>query len=191
MAQIILDKLKKKFAHALVCTHQTHGNETAEILKDDILSVCEFLRDDPELKMSMLMDLTCVDWLTRVPYRFDVVYHLYSIEKKHRVRLKVGVSLESPHIDSVVSVWKGANWFEREAFDMYGIIFDGHPKLKRILLYPEFVGYPLRKDYPIDKRQPLIENRSRNINYGIQGVSGDPITAGDPTIVQITKKVKA
>lgn len=197
MAQIIIDKLQRKFAHAILATHNELGNETVTLEKEDIVPLCEFLRDDPALKMSMIMDVTCIDWPHREETdealgRFDVVYHLYSLEKRHRIRLKVPVSGEPPVIDSVVCVWKGANWFEREAFDMYGVIFKNHPDLRRILLYPEFEGYPLRKDYPIDQRQPLVANRQRNTDYGIQGVTGDSITAGNPTIVQIghPKQVK-
>jgi NADH-quinone oxidoreductase subunit C len=187
MAQIILDKLKQKFGHAVISTHAKFGNETAVIKKEDLLPLCEYLKKDPVLDMSMIMDVTCVDWPEREEERFDVVYHLYSIEKKHRVRLKVPVGGEPPTIASVCSVWKGANWFEREAFDMYGVVFEGHPDLRRILLYPEFIGYPLRKDYPIDKRQPLIENRLRAVNYGTTGVTGDAVIQGSP-LVQIGRR---
>ena len=179
MSKALLDRLQQKFAHAVVSTHQNHGNETAVIHAEDLVAVCEFLRDDAQCKMNMCIDVTAVDWPEREP-RFDVVYHLYSLEKKHRLRLKVQVPLEKPNVPTVTSVWKGANWFERETYDMYGIIFDGHPNLIRVLLYPEFRGHPLRKDYAIGKTQPLIENRQRNLDYGThQGI------AGDPTIVQI------
>ena len=178
MSQFLLDIVQKKFGHAVVSTHAKLGNETAVVNAEDLYSLCEFLRDDPQTRMTTCMDVTAVDWLERDP-RFDVVYHLYSMEKHHRLRLKVAVGGEPPKVPSITPIWKGANWFERETFDMYGVIFEGHPDLRRVLLYPEFKGHPLRKDYPIDKRQPLIENRQRNINYGIQGISGDP------TIVQI------
>ena len=89
-------------------------------------------------------------------YRFEVVYHLYSLTKNHRLRLKVPVASADPVVDSVTSIWKAANWYEREVWDMFGVKFAGHPNLTRILLYESFVGHPLRKDYPINKRQPLI-----------------------------------
>ena len=108
--------------------------------------------------MNMISDLTCVDRFGHEP-RFDVVMHLYSVDKKHRVRLYGGVPEEEPTIESVVSLWPGANWFEREAFDLYGVRFKGHPDLRRILMYPEFVGHPLRKDYPKEKRQPLVRRQ--------------------------------
>jgi NADH-quinone oxidoreductase subunit C len=190
MAQIILDKLNQKFAHAVISTHNRFGNETAVINKEDLYAVCEYLKREPSLDLSMMIDITCVDWFEtegRDETRFDVVYHLYSLERGHRVRLKVPVGGEPPTVPSVTPIWKGANWFEREAYDMYGVIFEGHPDLRRILLYPEFVGHPLRKDYPIDKRQPLIENRLRNQNYGTTGVVGDAVVANSP-LVQIGRR---
>jgi len=89
-------------------------------------------------------------------YRFDVVYHLYSTVHGHRLRLRVPVAMASLEVPSLTGLWAGANWFEREAWDLFGIVFKGHPDLRRILLYEEFKGHPLRKDYPINKRQPLI-----------------------------------
>jgi NADH-quinone oxidoreductase subunit C len=105
--------------------------------------------------------LTAVDDLCeeRLP-RFDVVYHFYSLEKNHRVRIKAGVDEREPEIDSISAIWPIADWFEREVWDMFGIKFKGHPNLKRILMYEEFQGHPLRKDYPVTKRQPLIGPRS-------------------------------
>ena len=88
--------------------------------------------------------------------RFAVVYHFYSLQHKHRLRLVIPVEEAEPELDSLTSLWAGANWLEREVWDMFGIRFRGHPDLKRILMYEEFEGYPLRKDYPVNKRQPLI-----------------------------------
>jgi NADH-quinone oxidoreductase subunit C len=90
------------------------------------------------------------------PARFAVVYHFFSLQLKHRLRLEVPVDEGSLVVDSLTSLWPGANWLEREVWDMFGIRFQGHPNLKRILLYEEFVGHPLRKDYPVNRRQPLI-----------------------------------
>jgi NADH-quinone oxidoreductase subunit C len=89
-------------------------------------------------------------------FRFDVVYHLYSTRHQHRVRLKVPVALADPSVASLTSLWASANWFEREVWDMFGVTFTGHPDLRRILMYDSFKGHPLRKDYPVRKRQPLI-----------------------------------
>jgi NADH-quinone oxidoreductase subunit C len=156
MAQIILDRLKERFpAGEILDTGSQHGNEWARVRRDAWREVCEFLRDDPTTRLDMFTDLTCVDRFGREP-RFDVVLHLYSVEKKHRVRLYGGVTEEDPTIETISMLWPGANWFEREAYDLYGVRFRGHPDLRRILMYPEFVGHPLRKDYPKEKRQPLV-----------------------------------
>ncbi len=89
-------------------------------------------------------------------YRLEVVYHFYSLSKQHRLRLKVPVLAQDPQVDSLTALWQSANWFEREVWDMFGIRFNGHPSLKRILMYEPFEGHPLRKDYPVNKRQPLV-----------------------------------
>jgi NADH-quinone oxidoreductase subunit C len=88
-----------------------------------------------------------------------MVYHLYSIFHGHEARLKVRLEEQDPTIDTITGIWVGADWYEREVYDMYGVKFNGHPDLRRILLYPEFEGHPLRKDYPIDKEQPLFKER--------------------------------
>ncbi|MCP5071628.1 MAG: NADH-quinone oxidoreductase subunit C [bacterium] len=120
-----------------------------------------FLRDEPALAFDMLIDLTCVDYLGREP-RFEMVYHLYSVTRNHRLRIKAGVSEESATIGSVTGLWAAADWMEREVFDLYGIVFENHPDLRRILLDEGFEGHPLRKDYPKTRRQPLIGRRSRD-----------------------------
>ena len=150
-----LRRLVEEFGDAVVSTHSDFGDDTALVRREKIVEICAFLRDDPELLFDLAMDLTGVDYLGEVP-RFEVVYHLYSLERKHRVRIKVRLHEEDPTIDSVASVWPGMNWYEREAYDMYGIVFRNHPNLKRILMYDGFVGHPLRKDYPKAKRQPTV-----------------------------------
>ncbi len=156
MAKIVLDRLLDRFkGHEILETGSQHGNEWARVRREDWADVAGFLRDDSVTDMNMFIDLTCVDRFGREP-RFDVVLHTYSVRKKHRVRLYCGVTEEDPTIETVVPVWPGANWFEREAYDLYGVRFRGHPDLRRILMYPEFVGHPLRKDYPKEKRQPLV-----------------------------------
>ena len=155
MSVRVLETLKTKFGDAIVETHSDFGDDTAIVRREKIVDICTFLRDDPALRFDMAMDLTGVDYLGEEP-RFEVVYHLYSLDKKHRVRVKARVPEEDPAIDSVIPVWAGMDWYEREAYDMYGIVFRGHPNLKRILLYESFVGHPLRKDYPKAKRQPTI-----------------------------------
>ena len=116
------------------------------------------LRDHAETRCEMLTDLTVVDYLGRVP-RFEVVYQLTSLTWNHRLRVKVPVPEEDPVVASAVSVWQAANWAEREAYDLFGIRFAGHPDLRRILMYPEFTAHPLRKDYPVARREPLVPER--------------------------------
>lgn len=151
----VLEKLAARFGNGVVSTHSDFGDATAVVLRERIVEVCTFLRDDPELRYDFAMDLTAVDFLGEEP-RFEVVYHLFSLERKSRVRIKARVPEEDPTIDSVASVWPGMNWYEREAYDMYGIQFRNHPNLTRILMYEEFVGHPLRKDYPKARRQPTL-----------------------------------
>jgi NADH-quinone oxidoreductase subunit C len=167
MSESILSVVLAKFADTgvVIYSHDQHGDETVVVNAEDILDVMKFLRNDDRLKFEMMMDLTAVDYLDNQslnPYlvemnaRYEVVYHLYSVEKNHRVRIKAPLTEDNCFINSVTGVWGGADWFEREAWDMYGIVFRGHPNLKRILLYDKFEGHPLRKDYPKTKRQPLI-----------------------------------
>jgi NADH-quinone oxidoreductase subunit C len=140
-----------------------HGDEWARVRRDAWVAVATFLRDDAATKLEMFIDLTVVDRFSIEP-RFDVVVHLYSVSLKQRLRLYAGVPEEDPTVETLVSVWAGANWFEREAYDLYGVRFKGHPDLRRILMYPEFVGHPLRKDYPKEKRQPLVRRQPGSVD---------------------------
>jgi NADH-quinone oxidoreductase subunit C len=163
MSKKVLDLLEAKLGSALLETHSQFGDDTAVIEAPRWREAALFLRDDPRLAMNMFVDLCGVDFLPiRAEPRFEVVCHLRSVQHAHRVRIKARVGAQDgsdAEIDSLVPVWKGADWFERETFDMMGIVFRGHPDLRRILMYPEFVGYPLRKDYPADKIQPLVPFR--------------------------------
>jgi NADH-quinone oxidoreductase subunit C len=162
MSERVLQVLREKFGVAILETHSRFGDDTAIVDPARWKEICAFLRDDPQMDMNMFIDLCGADYPAREP-RFEVVLHLYSIAKRHRVRLKTRVGDsegDAAEVDSISEVWPGANWFEREAFDMFGIVFRGHPDLRRILMYPEFEGYPLRKDYPADKTQPLVPYRT-------------------------------
>jgi NADH-quinone oxidoreductase subunit C len=154
-ASVTLKRLGQRFPGSILETHSYRGDDTAVVNKQDLLAICAFLRDDEALLYNFMMDLTAVDYLGKEP-RFEIVYHLYSLKHNRRVRIKARVSEVDCTIDSIVPIWPSANWFEREAYDLYGITFKDHPELKRILLYEGFEGHPLRKDYPIKKRQPLI-----------------------------------
>jgi NADH-quinone oxidoreductase subunit C len=158
-----LGRLLAVMPDAVLATHADLGDATARVATPRILEVMALLREDAELGFEMLTDLTAVDHLgggAGDGERFEVVYHLYSVEKNHRVRVKVRVSEDQASVDSVVSLWPSANWMEREVWDLYGIHFRGHPDLRRILLYDEFEGHPLRKDYPKERRQPLVGPRN-------------------------------
>ena len=145
-------------AGALRSSDVVRGQAVADLERTLMRDALAALRDHPDVRLEMLSDLTAVDYLGRVP-RFEVVYQLYSIARNHRLRVKVAVPEEDPVVSSVSSLWKSAIWAERETWDMFGIRFTGHPDLRRILMYPEFEGYPLRKDYPLLRRQPLVAER--------------------------------
>ena len=125
------------------------GELTVYVQRGAIREACAILRDDAELQFNFLSDLTCVDWYPSEP-RFEVVYHLFSIPRKLRVRLKVKLSGDDPGVESVTSVWPAANFFEREVFDLFGIHFESHPYLRRIMMPEKWEGHPLRKDYPVE-----------------------------------------
>jgi NADH-quinone oxidoreductase subunit C len=122
---------------------------TVWIKRDFILEASKFLRDNPDLKFNLLTDVTCVDWYPSEP-RFEVVYQLFSISRKARLRLKVRLAGNDTRISSVISVWPSCNFFEREVFDLFGIQFEGHPYMKRIMMPEDWKGHPLRKDYPVE-----------------------------------------
>jgi NADH-quinone oxidoreductase subunit C len=150
-----LRRLIEMLPGSVLETHARFSDATAVVERARVREVLALLRDDPQLAFEMLVDVTAVDHLPRTP-RFEVVYHLYSVSKNHRVRIKARVPEESPSIPSATGVYPSAVWMEREVWDMYGIRFEGHPDPRRLLLYEEFVGHPLRKDYPKEKRQPLV-----------------------------------
>ena len=134
------------------------GQAVVTAAADVAIDALKTLRDDPELRFDLLADLTAVDYLGRTP-RWEVVYQLRSIEYGHRLRVKVAADGDEPVVPTASGVWKSALWAEREAYDMFGIRFAGHPDLRRILMYPEFQGHPLRKDYPLNQRWSLVPER--------------------------------
>ena len=145
----ILENLSAQFGDKISECTSFRGDESCVVKRDSILDVCRFLKD--EMKFDMMTDLCGADYPSRAE-RFEVVYHLYSVETKKRIRLKVRVSESDAVVHSVCNIWKAANWFEREAYDLFGILFEGHPNLKRILCHQEFKGHALRKDFPKNKR---------------------------------------
>ena len=155
---ITLQKLQARFPDEIIEVNERPGDASVVLKKGRIVEISRFLRDDPDLSYQYFIDICGVDYLGlgRKP-RFAVVYHLFSLGKNRRIRIKVPIEESDLAIDSVVDVWRGAEWFEREAFDMFGIRFNNHPFLQRILTHHQFVGHPLRKDYPPEQRHPCTE----------------------------------
>lgn len=156
MSMEALEQLKTRFTDALEESHSFRGDDTARVKPESWLRIAAFLRDD--VGFDQWIDLTATDylgWEDGLP-RYEVVCHLRRMKDGARIRLKTRLPENDPRIDSLCDIYKGANWMERECHEMYGIVFTGHPDLRPLLLYPEFKGYPLRKDYPIDLRQPRI-----------------------------------
>jgi NADH-quinone oxidoreductase subunit C len=165
----LLEEVRKLLGDAVIDAHEHRGDATVLVERERLHAALALLRDDPLVRFNMLIDLTAVDYLGREP-RFEVVYHLASLpiepgsatpaRLRARLRVKVGVPEADCRTPSCVDLWPAANWMEREVWDLYGIAFDGHPELRRILLYEGFQGHPLRKDYPKERRQPLVGPRN-------------------------------
>jgi NADH-quinone oxidoreductase subunit C len=139
-------KLKERFAADIVDVKEFRGEVTVTVKKENIVEICSFLKS--ALTYNLLTDVTAVDYLGQEP-RFLVVYNMYSIPNKDRLRVKAQVSEADCTIDTVSKVWSTADWLEREVFDLFGITFNNHPDLRRILMTEDWVGHPLRKDYPL------------------------------------------
>jgi len=162
VSQAVLEKLKARFGAAILQTHSDFGDDTALVEAAEWKAIGKFLREEPSLDFDLPVDLCGVDYPRRTP-RMEVVLHLYSVSKRHRIRLKTRVGdedMDGAELDSLVSIWPGLNWLEREVYDMSGVRFRGHPDLRRILMYPEFEGHPLQKTYPADRTQPLVPYRT-------------------------------
>ncbi|MGZ6124600.1 MAG: NADH-quinone oxidoreductase subunit C, partial [Myxococcales bacterium] len=180
MSQALVDLVREKFPEAVVASHSHRGDEVVTVRREDLLAVMTFLRNDPQTDLKLLRQIAGIDLLTykdemtgggalasievpeyalqnkpRVEPRFYVAYNLYSITRKHALRVRVDLRSDDVKVPSITSLYRTADWWERYTYDMFGIEFTGHPNLKRLLMYPEFVGHPLRKDYPVRKRQPL------------------------------------
>lgn len=148
MNERVVEKLKAKFTDVAFEASEFRSDVTIVVPKERIVEVCRFLKEDEELAFDLLADLCGIDMATP-SNRFGVIYNLYSLKNKHRIRLKISVEEENPNVPTVTGVWGTANWHERETYDMFGIIFEGHPDLRRIYMPDEFEYYPLRKDFPL------------------------------------------
>lgn len=153
MAEFIADSIRARFADVVQRVSDDCGDLTIWIDRSRVHDVLEHCKADDELKFNFCMDVTAVDHLgLAAEPRFAVVYHLYSLETSKRVRIKTGVPEDDPVLPTAVDIWKSTDWFEREVYDMFGIRFEGHPNMKRILCHRDFQGHALRKDYPPDLR---------------------------------------
>lgn len=145
----ITERIKERFPQEVLDVTEFKGQVSIIVKRERIKDICKYLHDDPEIDMDYLSDLCGVDYMGKRRLRFEVIYNLYSLKHRHRLRIKALVPEEDPSIDTVTEIWKGADWHERETYDMFGIVFIGHPDLRRILLPEDWEGFPLRKDYPV------------------------------------------
>ena len=152
--QQLASRVQERFGARITATNVELGELTVELPREQLRSVCKTLRDEDAFHFEQLIDVCGVDYqdygngVWSGP-RFAVVYHLLSVTHNHRIRLRTFCDDDMPRVDSVIDIWNSANWFEREAFDLFGIAFDGHPDLRRILTDYGFIGHPFRKDFPL------------------------------------------
>jgi len=166
-AKEIWERLEKRFPGGVNGFKEDVFDPYLHVAPQATVDVCRYLRDDPSLKFEILSDLTALDWPKEE--KIQLVYHLYSYTHRHKIVLKVDLPREKPEISTVEGVWKAANWMEREVFDLFGVVFEGHNDLRRILLPEDWVGHPLRKDYVEQEeydgistqRAPLVEKLLR------------------------------
>lgn len=205
--EILAEQLQTRFAEQIINCHIANEQITLEVSAEHLLAMCVALRDEPSFAFDMLIDVCGVDylyygiaqWQTKdttftgfsravdrsheeriIPWdkpRFAAVYHLLSYKHNHRLRLRVFLADEQPMVDSVITVWPSANWYEREAFDLFGILFKGHPDLRRILTDYGFVGHPFRKDFP------LIGNVEMRYDAASQRCVYEPVSIQPRTLV--------
>jgi NADH-quinone oxidoreductase subunit C len=155
----VLTALRAAFPADVLEAGESFGDPVVRVRPEALPAVAAVLKDEP-WSYTMLLDLTCVDYPERSE-RFEMVYHFLSLSANGRLRLKAALSAESPEIGSLTALWRNADWLEREVFDMFGVRFSGHPDLRRLLMYDGFEGHPLRKDFPLRNRQPLLPPRER------------------------------
>ena len=148
LKELITDKVKEKFGAALEEVSDFRDDLCLTIKNDQIVQLAKFLKEDTDLEFVMLKDVTAIDWATRKK-RFTTVYHIYSFKLNYTLRIKANIDDDPPAIESVTPVWRSAEWYERETWDMYGIKFINHPDLRRMYMPEGFEHHPLRKDFPV------------------------------------------
>jgi NADH-quinone oxidoreductase subunit C len=154
-----LDYIREQLGPRVLGTDSFRGDEIVILDRENLRESFRALKDDARLSFDFLTDITAVDYWTKKEPRFEMVYHLSSLKERRRLRIKVPVPEADPAVESLTPLWAGANFLEREVWDLFGIRFLGHPDLRRILLYEEFQGHPLRKDYPVNLWQPRVPER--------------------------------
>ena len=157
---VVVERLRSWNPNAISEVIEFRGETTVVVPRNVLREVAERCRGSKELQFNLLTDATCVDRYPLEP-RFEVNYHLVSIPRRDKLRLKVRLSSDDPIVDSLVPVWPGANWLEREIFDLMGIRFTGHPDLRRILMPEDWDGYPLRKDYSVEGYRDIPQSATR------------------------------
>ena len=170
-AGALIEDVKAKLGARVLDTLDSQGDAIIFLDRTELRTSFRGLRDDGRLRFNFLSDLTAVDYWKKKEPRFEVVYHLYSLDRGHRLRLRVPVPESDPAVESLTPLWKGANFLEREVWDLFGIRFTGHPDLRRILLYEEFEGHPLRKDYPVNLWQPRVPGANSGRNFRRRAVA--------------------
>jgi NADH-quinone oxidoreductase subunit C len=151
-ANVVVEQLRGWNAGAVAQVLEYRGETTIVVPRELLRATAQKCKEDPTLNFNLLSDATCADRFPIEP-RLELNYHLVSLPRRARIRLRTSVSAQHPVIDSLVPVWPGANWLEREIFDLFGIRFEGHPDLRRILLPEEFEGFPLRRDFPTEGKR--------------------------------------
>ena len=151
-ANVVVEQLRAWNAQAVAQVLEYRGETTIVVPREMLRAAAAQCKDNPALKFNLLSDATCVDRFPVEP-RFELNYQLVSLGRRERIRLRTSVSGQQPVIESLVPVWPGANWLEREIFDLFGIRFEGHPDLRRILLPDQFEGFPLRRDFPTEGKR--------------------------------------
>lgn len=158
--QELIEAIRARFPGETMDVSIDHEDAALTIRRETLVTLARFLMTPPH-SFRMLLDLTCVD-LRASGGGFDMIYHLSCLSPARRIRLRVKLDAAAPSVDSLTGLWKNADWLEREVFDMFGVVFKGHPKLKRLLMYEGFEGFPLRKDYPLRLRQPRTDKGARS-----------------------------
>lgn len=188
-ASALKDKLESKFVDMFKRAALNLGDCEVYLEAAQLIDFCRAIRIDSELSFDLLISISAVDYLDSDfmsalragEGRYEVAYQFLSLRHKYRLRLKVSLSEQDPEVASIVSIWRGAGFMEREVFDMYGIRFNGHPDLRRVLMYDEFQGHPLRKDYPVLGKQPRVVMRHPEVHNTAKDMRRAPL-------IQINKR---